>query len=43
MTSPFGSLGDGKYDADDAARLVAFDSSIGDYKGLTELKNIGKS
>jgi ABC-type branched-subunit amino acid transport system substrate-binding protein len=44
VTSPYGSLREGKYDADDAARLVVFDSSIpalGDYKPLSELKDIG--
>ena len=44
VTSPFGSLTEGKYDADDALRLVAFDSTIpanGDFKPLTELKDIG--
>ncbi|MEY2433817.1 MAG: hypothetical protein QOC92_3542 [Acidimicrobiaceae bacterium] len=42
--SPFGSLHQGKYDADDAARLVAFDSAVpanGDFKPLSELKDIG--
>lgn len=42
--TPFASLTDGKYDADDAFRLVSWDSSIeggGDFKGLTDLKDIG--
>ena len=43
-TTEFASLKEGKYDADDAFRLVAWDSSIeggGDFKGLTDLKDIG--
>jgi hypothetical protein len=42
--SPFSSFKKGKYDADDAFRLVSFDSSIaggGDFKPLSELKDIG--
>jgi len=41
--TPFASLKEGKYDADDAFRLVSWDSSIeggGDFKGLTDLKDI---
>ena len=43
-STQFASLHEGKYDADDALRLVAFDSTIpgnGDFKPLTDLKDIG--
>jgi hypothetical protein len=43
-STPFASLKKGKYDADDAFRLVSFDSTIaggGDFKPLSELKDIG--
>jgi len=41
--TPYASLKEGKYDADDAFRLVAWDSSIeggGDFKPLSELADI---
>ncbi|MEY2403526.1 MAG: hypothetical protein QOD38_1077, partial [Acidimicrobiaceae bacterium] len=44
VSTPFASLHEGKYDADDALRLVAFDSTIpasGDFKPLTQLKDVG--
>lgn len=42
-TTPYGSLHTGKYDTDDAFRLVQFDSSLGtagDYKPLSPLENV---
>jgi hypothetical protein len=36
----FASLGEGKYDADDAFRLVQYDEEINDWKGLTPIKNV---
>jgi hypothetical protein len=38
----FASLGEGKYDADDAFRLVQYDEEINDWKGLTEIKNVAE-
>ncbi|MDQ1519608.1 MAG: hypothetical protein QOI55_681, partial [Actinomycetota bacterium] len=36
----FASLHKGKYDADDAFRLVQYDETIKDWKGLTPIKNV---
>jgi hypothetical protein len=44
MVSKYGSLHKGKYDADDTAALVAFDTSIppeGDWRHLTEVQDVG--
>jgi ABC-type branched-subunit amino acid transport system substrate-binding protein len=44
MVSKYGSLHEGKYDADDTAALVAFDTSIppeGDWRHLTEVQDVG--
>jgi hypothetical protein len=42
-STKYASLGEGKYDADDTYRLVAFDPEIpehGDWKGLTPARNV---
>ncbi len=45
LTFDIGSLGEGKYDAEDGFRLVMYDDSIGetgDWKGITELESIAE-
>ena len=42
-STKYASLGEGKYDADDTYRLVAFDPAIpehGDWQGLTPVRNV---
>ena len=44
MVAKYGSLHPGKYDADDTAALVAFDTSIppeGDWRYLTPVQDVG--
>jgi hypothetical protein len=46
VSTDIASLGEGKYDADDAFRLVSFDPTIGtkgDWKPLTEIEDASKS